>query len=117
MERASHFGGEPTRYAAGMSSLLAAGSTPISCWKGRNGDPRSKVKDISPTPLRSAFTIDWPWFREDTMEKRTRYARGVMVIVEPTPRGYTTEIVVHNPLQTFHVSEDESTHVRRIAVR
>ena len=46
-----------TLYGTGMSSLLASGSTPISCSNGRNGWPRLNWKDISSTPLRSIHGV------------------------------------------------------------
>src|SRR6267154_3570718 len=42
----------------GNISLLAAGITPISCSNGWNGLPRSKLKDISPTPFKSRKALE-----------------------------------------------------------
>ena len=39
-----------------------------------------------------------------------------MVVVEPTPRGDTTVIVVHDPLQTLYISIDEVKHILRVVV-
>src|SRR5437868_2754353 len=85
--------------------------TPMSCSNGWKGLPSSKSKVISPIPFKSGSLLDSS--RIDERERRTGYPRGVMIVVEPTPRSDATVVVVHHPLQSLHVAIRKLAHLLR----